>query len=229
MARPGVLFMHQLTHIERAGVALGSALVSFIDPARGDMVALLGESTGGPALRALRAQMAASPDGAWLLAHKPRVRGVAFSPAALAAHPPGSFGAAYAAYVRTHGFSADARAEVRLLCDPELAYVMARYREVHDFWHVLAGLPPTVLGEVALKWLEMVQTGLPVAALAALAGPARLPATERALLRGVLAPWALRAGRACAPLITVRYEDMLGLPLVEARERLRLEPAPPLA
>ena len=218
----------KLTHFQRAGVAVGSALISFLDPSRGDMVALLGEATGAPALRALRAQMAASPDGAWLLAHRPRVRGAAFSPAALAAHPPGSLGAAYAAYTAAHGFSADARSEVRLLADPELAFVMARYREVHDFWHVLTGLPPTVLGEVALQWLEMVQTGLPVAALSALVGPLRLPAPERARLRGELAPWAVRAGAAAVPLIAVRYEELLGLPLAAVRERLRLEPAPPL-
>jgi len=39
---------------------------------------------------------------------------------------------------------------------------MTRYREVHDFWHVLCELPPTVLGEITLKWLEAVQTGLPM-------------------------------------------------------------------
>jgi ubiquinone biosynthesis protein COQ4 len=215
-----------LTPFQRAGVAVGAAVVSFLDPARSDMVALLGEATGGPALAALRRQMAGTPDGAWLLTHRPRVRGAAFSVAALAAHPPGSLGAAYAAYVAAHGFSADARSEVRLLDDPELAYVMARYREVHDFWHVLAELPPTVLGEVALKWLEMVQTGLPVAALAALVGPARLRAKERAVLRTVYAPWALRAGRACVPLIAVRYEELLPRPLDEVRRALRLEPAP---
>ena len=39
---------------------------------------------------------------------------------------------------------------------------MCRYRQVHDFWHVLCDLPPTVLGEVALKWFELKATGLPV-------------------------------------------------------------------
>jgi len=47
---------------------------------------------------------------------------------------------------------------------------------VHDFWHVLCGLPPTVLGELALKWVEMVQTGLPVAAFSGLFGPLALSA-----------------------------------------------------
>lgn len=44
------------------------------------------------------------------------------------------------------------RPEVKFVDDAELAYVMKRYREVHDFWHVLTGVPTTVLGEIALKW-----------------------------------------------------------------------------
>jgi ubiquinone biosynthesis protein COQ4 len=128
-----------------------------------------------------------------------------------------------------HGFSADARTPVRFVADEELAYVMTRYREVHDFLHVLSGLPTTVVGEVALKWLEMAQTGLPVAALSALVGPLRLGREDRALLLGTLAPWALRTAAACPPLIAVRYEDLLPLPLAEARVRLGIVPAPPLA
>lgn len=61
-----------------------------------------------------------------------------------------------------------------LIDQPELAYAMTRYREIHDFLHVLTGLPPTVEGELALKTLEAVQTGLPMAALSAIAGPLSL-------------------------------------------------------
>lgn len=55
---------------------------------------------------------------------------------------------------------------------------LLRYREVHDLWHVLSGLPPTVEGELALKWFELVQTGLPVCALGAVVGPLALPRRE---------------------------------------------------
>eukprot|EP01048_Picozoa_sp_COSAG05_P034413 COSAG05_NODE_14375_length_398_cov_1.387960_1_plen_79_part_10 len=49
---------------------------------------------------------------------------------------------------------------------------MTRYREVHDFLHVLTGLPPTVEGEIALKTLEAVQVRLPIALLSSTAhGP----------------------------------------------------------
>ena len=47
---------------------------------------------------------------------------------------------------------------MRFIADPDLAYVAMRAREAHDFWHVLFGVGTSVLGEVALKYLEFVQT-----------------------------------------------------------------------
>ena len=120
-----------------------------------------------------------------------------------------------------HGFDPDDRDAVKFVDDEELAYVMLRYRQTHDFAHVLCGLPPTVLGELALKWFELVQTGMPMCALSALAGPLKLPPAERRLLRSTYAPWALRAGATCRrPLLAVRYEDEFATPLVDLRRRL---------
>jgi len=56
---------------------------------------------------------------------------------------------------------------------------MTRYRETHDFLHVLLGLPTDVLSEVTVKWYEMIQTGLPMCILGALVGPIRLSASEK--------------------------------------------------
>ena len=41
--------------------------------------------------------------------------------------------------------------------DAELAYVLTRMREVHDFWHVLFGCHTNVFGELAIKGVEFVQ------------------------------------------------------------------------
>lgn len=45
----------------------------------------------------------------------------------------------------------------RFVDDEELAYVLTRMREVHDFWHVLFGCDTDVLSELAVKGLEFVQ------------------------------------------------------------------------
>ena len=117
---------------------------------------------------------------------------------------------------------------MKLIHDPELAYIMTRYRQTHDFIHTLAGLPPTVLGEVALKWLEMVQFRLPMNALSAFVGPLRLSLEDQWVLMTKLVPWACVTGRQCAPLITVMYEKYFEWPLDELRAELRLTAAPRL-
>ena len=72
------------------------------------------------------------------------------------------------------GFSPDSRLPVHFIDDPELVYVMLRYRQIHDLMHTLLGMPPNMLGEVAVKWVEFIQTGLPMCGLAAIFGPLRL-------------------------------------------------------
>jgi len=99
-------------------------------------------------------------------------------------------------------------------------------REVHDLWHVLFACDTSVLGELALKAVEALQTGLPSAALAAAAGPLRLPRRRRAAYAAVYLPWALRAGSRAADLICIRYEDHFPEPIDQLRAQWRVEPAP---
>ena len=48
----------------------------------------------------------------------------------------------------------DSRADVRFVDNEELAYVMQRYREVHDLLHTLLGMPTNMLGESDLTSSE---------------------------------------------------------------------------
>jgi ubiquinone biosynthesis protein COQ4 len=135
------------------------------------------------------------------------------------------------------------RPAVRFVDDPELAYVMQRYREVHDFWHVLTGVPTTVLGEIALKWyaatharthtqhsiscafrFEMYQTGLPMTALSSVVGPLRLPVSEMRVLYSEYIPWAKRSATNATFLMNFYYERRLQDDLAAIRDELRLEP-----
>lgn len=47
--------------------------------------------------------------------------------------------------------SPDTRAPTRFVDDEELAYVIQRYREVHDMLHTLLGMPTNMLGECRLQ------------------------------------------------------------------------------
>jgi ubiquinone biosynthesis protein COQ4 len=92
----------------------------------------------------------------------------------------------------------------------------------------LTGLPPTVLGELALKWLELMQTGLPLAALSATGGSLRLSSEERDVLWNVYFPWAIRVGGNMKEngLMCVYYEEEMETELSVLRERIGVESAP---
>ena len=203
--------------------ATGSAVTALLKPQRGDMVGTLGEVTGRVALERLRRRMLESEGGRKILASRPMITDDTVPECG-----EGSFGHAYMKFMVRHGFNADDRSPVALVDDEELAYVMLRYRQVHDFWHVLCGLPPTLLGEIALKWFELVHTDLPIAAFSAVVGPLRLKNTDRTILRTTYLPWALTQGKAAHFLLAVPYEDHFHTSLSDLRHQLNLLPAPRL-
>ena len=95
-----------------------------------------------------------------------------------------TFGYKYGKFLEIHGFDPDDRPQVKYINDDNLAYVITRYREIHDFAHVILELPPNVCGEIALKWFEMGQTNLPMTTLSALFGPLRVTdAKEKHFIR----------------------------------------------
>eukprot|EP00904_Undaria_pinnatifida_P000252 jgi/Undpi1/10227/HiC_scaffold_28.g12680.m1 len=211
--------------LQRTAMAGWAAVSALMAPERADMVATLGEVTGRSALERLYRTMLTDPEGREVLRARPVINGATVDLAALAALPNGTFGKGYSDFMEGNKFSPDSRSAVQFVDDPDLAYVMRRYREVHDLWHVLSGLPPTVEGELALKWFELIQTGLPVCALGAVFGPLALPSAEgrgngsgsstgakegghkyggggggrrggsREVLARTYVPWAIRAGR----------------------------------
>lgn len=180
---------------QRVVLSAFAAAVAMHNPHRGDMVAILGETTGEDALQRMHSELLNSVEGQDILADKPRIHEDHLDFARLRALPATTLGGAYIAFMDRHGYKAKKRTPVRYVEDAELAYVMQRYREVHDIWHVLVDLPTTVLGEIALKWLEMLQTGLPMAMLSALVGPLRLPVAEKLELVRVYIPWAIACHR----------------------------------
>ena len=213
--------------LQKAFAAGASALQAIANPERADMVGLLGEVTGRVALERLRDELRASAEGRGVLALRPIVSTAEADAARLRdACAPGTFGRAYGAFMGRHGFDADDRSPVTLVDDEELAYVLLRYRQVHDYWHVLFGLPPSIPGELALKWFELVHTGLPVAAFSAVFGPVHLSGGDRAFLRDAIIPWALDAGKRAKPLLAVHYEAHWHTDLAQLRADLRVVPAP---
>ncbi|CDJ69490.1 ubiquinone biosynthesis protein COQ4, putative [Eimeria necatrix] len=89
--------------------------------------------------------------------------------------PKDTVGHALVHFLDSNLLHAGRRQPVRFVEDEELAYVLTRYRQLHDLMHALFGLGISVEAEVALKLIEFHQTGLPMTFLAAAFGPLAAP------------------------------------------------------
>ncbi|XP_069571335.1 ubiquinone biosynthesis protein COQ4 homolog, mitochondrial isoform X1 [Brachyistius frenatus] len=214
------------TPIQKALLAVGSGVAALQNPYRHDMVAVLGETTGHLALLKLRDRMKNDPEGLTILSERPRIRLSTLDLTAMASLPDGSFGREYLRFLEDNHVTPDSRADVKFVDNEELAYIMQRYREVHDLLHTLLGMPTNMLGEVAVKWFEAAQTGLPMCALGAALGPLRLRGSRLQSLFTSLGPWALQNGSRSRCVLSVFYERRWEQRLEDLRGELNIEPPP---
>ena len=105
---------------------------------------------------------------------KPRVTPETWCIETLMTLPHGTFGHEYAFFMSSHGYTSDERPLVKYVPDMEQAYILQRYKEVHDAAHLLLGYGTSVSEEIAVKWFEMMQTELPMSALSSMVGPLNL-------------------------------------------------------
>ncbi|PBL03361.1 Coq4-domain-containing protein [Armillaria gallica] len=196
-----------LTWFENAFLLVGAGLMTLADSRRGDLVAVVGETSAGPSLRRLRDIMLESPEGRKILKQRPRINTSTLDMNKLAQLPEGTFGRAYTTWLERCRVTPDTRAPVHYIDDPELAYVMQRYRECHDFYHCICNMPVNVESELAIKYFELANLGLPMAGFSAALYPWRLNTTKRHKVFSEYAPWALKCGSSARSLITVFWEE----------------------
>ncbi|KAL8738037.1 MAG: hypothetical protein Q9181_001105 [Wetmoreana brouardii] len=216
------------TLTERSVLAMGSAITSLFYPRRGDLIATLGETTATPYfIYRLRAAMLSSPTGRRILRDRPRITSQTMSMEHLRNLPENSVGRTYASWLDREGVSPDTRDLVKYIDDEECAYVMQRYRESHDFYHALTGLPVMVEGEVALKAFEFANTLLPMTGLSLFA-MLRLKPAERSRFWHTYLPWALTNGLRSKEIINVYWEEQLDRDINGLRTELGIEKPPDL-
>lgn len=171
--------------------------------------------------------MLSSSTGRRILRDRPRITSQSLSLDRLRSLPESSVGHVYASWISREGVSPDTRDSVRFIDDEECAYVMQRYRDCHDFYHAITGLPVFVEGEVALKAFEFANTFLPMTGLSLLAA-ARLKPRELARFLRTYLPWGLFNGLRSKELINVYWEEELEKDVVVLRRHLGIESPPDL-
>jgi ubiquinone biosynthesis protein COQ4 len=184
------------------------------------------EITGRPRYRALLRRMVDTPEGQRLLAERPELSSDHIDYDELRRLPATTLGGAYARHLDDNGLSADYQAAAtHHVDDPDMAYLMRRFRQTHDVWHALLGIGTTGHEEVLIHWFSYGQLQLPVSALIMLFGTLKHLLLERrwtALRRSTLE--AYQAGRDAAPLLPVYWEDLWEEPIERVRERYGIRP-----
>lgn len=134
----------------------------------------------------------------------------------------GSLGKEYTTWLKKNKVTPDTRDPVRYVQNhPSHAYLLQRYRESHDLYHVLLGFGVSLPSEIVIKWFELSNFNLPVALLSSVFGPLRFnPPSERRRLMDDYGKWALKAGAEAECLIGVYWEKEWETEVGELRERM---------
>jgi ubiquinone biosynthesis protein COQ4 len=215
--------------------ALKAARALIADPEDLPQVYTIVEALSGDTLARVARRMRRDAGGRRLLSARPDVVDVLADRSALARLPEGTLGRAYLEFIDRENISPEGiraashegSANTGSMPQP-LDWVYARIRDTHDLWHAATGYAGDVLGEVALQAFTFAQTWNPAVGL--IIGAAFLKTfgagdrgaeARRTIIdgfkRGLRAEW----------LLAQEWEDLLGVPLPEIRERLSLG-APPV-
>eukprot|EP00924_Labyrinthula_sp_SR-Ha-C_P001581 maker-scaffold_18-snap-gene-2.64-mRNA-1 protein AED:0.00 eAED:0.00 QI:16/1/1/1/1/1/2/651/275 len=214
--------------LKRAQQTISYSFAALKDPhLGGDMVAKVGEFTGEYHLNKIYKNMSRHLTGSRLLREKPSLKLDAEKISQLSELPNCSFGRSVYDIMNCHGLTLGDRAPVENLEDPELAYVMQRYRETHDLLHIILGIPFSVSGEVALKWFEFKQTGLPMTFLASLFGQTKVEKTKSNPLFGESCyynNYALQQGSNSDLFLNIYFEECWNMDMQELRKEMGVVP-----
>lgn len=173
-----------------------------------------------------------TPHGQKLLGERPSLAAALSDEARLAAMPEGSLGREYLEFMKEGGLTAnglmaaqDARLDPHATfdLDPDRRYVADRLRDQHDLWHVLTGYGCDNTGEIANLWFSVGQFGNPGMAFIAFFGTV----SGKFDVKLGWARYCARAyerGKRAARLVSEPVEEMLELPIDEARRRLGIDP-----
>lgn len=189
-----------------------------LDASRLDQVLLLSHLVNMPTLMREAERVAATPEGRALFASQPRISRATVDFDALARLPDGTLGREYVRFLDKNKISPDTFDGMPEVADPKVAYLMLRFRQTHDLWHVLTGYQADVRGEVLLQAFMFPQTRAPSNALIAIFGslrhgwrwPRHLQALRDAVERGAKGEL----------LVAFPWEEHWETPVSELRARL---------
>ena len=191
-----------------------------------DDLAAIQDTLDGPAFRRAADRMAADPEGAQLLAERPRLTVAGIDWDRMRALPTDTLGYCLWHHYHANGILEDVTlAAPRWPWDDETEYAKQRYRDTHDIRHVLVGVGISGPDEVVLQTFQWGQLRQILSVAIVVFGGlkfALFDGAARRLLRDLPRAW--RAAKRARFLSLVRFEDHWARPLDELRAELGIEP-----
>lgn len=161
-----------------------------------------------------------------LLERRPELASDRIDYEALRQLPETTLGGAYIQHLDRNDLSADSQATQTHYCDdPDISYMVRRFRQTHDVWHTLTGLGVQGHEEVIIHAFSLGQLHLPVSYLILFFGTLKHIVLEQrwqALQPGLRQ--AYEAGKDAAPLMPVIWEDHWRESLDDIRRQYNVRP-----
>nr|AAZ94908.1 putative ubiquinone bioshynthesis protein COQ4 [Moneuplotes crassus] len=194
------------------------------DPTKGDIVAKVGDLSGTKALKNIRSKMLADKTGRQILEERPRIKEDSVFFDRLGQMDENSVGYHYWKFMAKYDFTPDERPVATYVPDMELAYIMQRYKECHDFLHTLLGMGISIEDELAVKAFEMVQTGIPMCAFSLITGPFLLKPLEMKKLYIDYLPWVTKMALTSRFFMNIYFEKHFEQDVDEFRRECGVSP-----
>lgn len=212
------------SNVKRLQLMTSSAFKGFKDPEDAAHVSDLTDLSSMNTLRWIRLKMKETNEGSDILENKPRISLETLNYINLQKLDKESLGYRYYQYMNRNNFSPDLRPVVKYIPDFELAYICQRYKETHDFYHVLLNYDRSVLDEIAVKYFEALHLRLPSASFAALFAPFSISLHNNLILFSKYLPNIVVNAENCKFLMSINFENRLNQNIDELRKELNIIP-----
>lgn len=209
---------------QRIEKMLGSAVEGLRDPENGNHFSHLTDLSSLHVLRWIKVKMEESEEGNKILQEKPRINEDTLNFSELKNYDKNSLGYHYYTYMNENMFTPDERPVSKYIPDLDLSYICQRYKETHDFYHVLLGYGRTIPDELAVKWFEALHLRLPSSSFASLFGPLRLSASEMINLYTNYLPHAIFNAEKSKFVMSIYFEKRLKEDINRLRKEVNIVP-----
>merc|ERR1712071_14412 len=186
------------------------------------MVAVAGEAIlPDPALRRLANTMSVHPVGRSILREKPTMTQSMLTSQRFKDN---TLGERMLDQCERSNITLDTRRPVKFQNDEQLAYILTRYRQVHDFLHLILDQETNYLGESTVKAFEAVQTkGLPMTVLGGTLAPySKLTSKRLKEFTEIRLPWALKTAWNAPNVYNLYWENLLHEDIDKIRKNLNI-------